>query len=521
MKAYTLAASVLLLWLTSAAPLEGQDLGAVRETEDGIKLNFQQAPLPIVLTALAELAGINLLYSDLPKAAVTLRTSTPASQADLRSYLYGVADANGLELVEDGSLLRIVRQVPAASPEEAQDTAQQPTRRLFVYRLDHAQAGQIARTLNALFAESVIAGGTTELSRRGLSAELRDQRLPDRLPAPRTDNARMEGGVTSRQQGLVVMLQDHVRIVPDEPTNSLLIHATETDFATITAAIEELDIRPLQVLIEVLIAEVRRDKSSAFGVSAKLEIPEDPADGVHVGAQLAGLSAGDLAVKILSVGDINAEVILRALAASSEVTILSRPVVLAQNNEEARILVGSQRPFIQISRSLPTDNAVRDQVVQYRDVGTQLTIKPSINTDGYVSLTVLQEISTATAEIQFGAPVISTREVRTRLLVKDGHTAVLGGLVEHGYDYSKSGIPLLKDIPVLGALFGSTQRRKVETELFLFLTPHVIRDDAELGALTDSVRQHTEYLNEALPERLPLFSPDSVGLQPDAAPTER
>ena len=121
--------------------------------------------------------------------------------------------------------------------------------------------------------------------------------------------------------------------------------------------------------------------------------------------------------------------------------IVSRPVILAQNNQEARILVGSERPFVQVSRSLPTDAAVRDQVIQYRDVGTKLTITPTINADGYVNLQVLQEVSTATAETQFGAPVISTREASTHLFVKNGHTAVLGGLIDRQQEKTRVGHP--------------------------------------------------------------------------------
>src|SRR3712207_2355998 len=101
--------------------------------------------------------------------------------------------------------------------------------------------------------------------------------------------------------------------------------------------------------------------------------------------------------------------------------------------------------------------------------------RPTINPDGYVTLQVLQEVSNATAETQFGAPVISTREARTQLLVRDGRTAVIGGLVDQQRETASSGIPFLKDIPFLGALFRTSQsRRRNVTELFLFLTPHVL-----------------------------------------------
>src|SRR5690606_3271506 len=124
-----------------------------------------------------------------------------------------------------------------------------------------------------------------------------------------------------------------------------------------------------------------------------------------------------------------------ALATTGEVRILSRPVVHAQNNQPARILVGTQQPFVQFSQILPTDPVgARAEIVQYREVGTVLSILPTINDDGYVNLAVAQEVSSATAETQFGAPVISTREAETQLLVRNGQTVVLGGLVDQQID---------------------------------------------------------------------------------------
>jgi general secretion pathway protein D len=179
------------------------------------------------------------------------------------------------------------------------------------------------------------------------------------------------------------------------------------------------------------------------------------------------------------------------------VTILSRPVVLAQNNQEARIMVGSERPFVQLFRSLPTDAAVRDQVVQYRDVGTQLTIRPTINPDGYVTMSVLQEVSNATAETQFGAPIISTREAKTQLMVKNNQTVVIGGLIDHQRETSSSGIPVLKDIPILGALFRSAaQERTNVTEMFIFITPHVLKTDDDLDVVTKELQTGTKYFQD-------------------------
>lgn len=191
-------------------------------------------------------------------------------------------------------------------------------------------------------------------------------------------------------------------------------------------------------------------------------------------------------------GDPDLEATIRAAASHGDVTIVSRPRVIAANNEEAQILVGSQRPFVQVSRALPTDGAARDQVVEYKDVGTKLSVRPTISSDGYVTLQVSQEVSAATAETQFDAPVISTRSVQTRLLMKDGQTVVIGGLTDKQHDVTQTGIPVLSSIPLIGGFFGTASRHTTETELYLFITPHVIRTDTDADHITQPLQERAK-----------------------------
>jgi general secretion pathway protein D len=197
-----------------------------------------------------------------------------------------------------------------------------------------------------------------------------------------------------------------------------------------------------------------------------------------------GAGVGDVVLKFMDLAKGRIDALLSVAESRGDVKIISRPVLLASNNTEARFLVGTQRPFVQVSRSLPTDTPSRDQVVQYKDVGTKLTVRPTINEDGYVSLVIQQEINAATSETQFDAPIISTREASTQVLVRDGQTIVLGGLRDQQWDRSHSGIPVLSGIPIIGGLFGSTSRRSNETELYLFLTPRILRTDADADAVT-------------------------------------
>jgi general secretion pathway protein D len=292
--------------------------------------------------------------------------------------------------------------------------------------------------------------------------------------------------------GRAATLTGEVTLVPDPRSNSLLVRASPADFALIEAAVKELDTRPLQVLIEVIIAEVRRDRQVAFGVGAEVPPTRLPGTETTVRGAQQGLGLTDFVLHAMHVGRIDLEATLTAAAQRGDVKILSRPVVIAANNEPATINVGSQRPFIQVSRALPTDNAARDQVVQYKDVGTKLLVVPTISPDGYVGLQVTQEVNNATSEVAFDAPVISTRSVQTRLLIKDGQTVALGGLTDKQKDASQGGVPLLSSIPLLGGLFGHARRRTTETELYLFLTPHVIRSDADATNLSEPLLTRAE-----------------------------
>jgi general secretion pathway protein D len=249
-----------------------------------------------------------------------------------------------------------------------------------------------------------------------------------------------------------------------------------------------------------------RETEGGFGV---VELPPSPTTPTDA-----------FSVNVVRFGSVDIDATLAALAADGDVRILSRPVVLAQNNQQARILVGSQQPFVQFSQLIPGDpTGTPFQTVQYREVGTVLTILPTINEDGYVNLTVAQEVSSATAETQFGAPIISTREAETQLLARNGQTVVLGGLVDEQVDRVDRGIPILKDIPLLGLLFGSRRERRGNSELFLFLTPYIVASDEDADLLRERIENERELIAPYLPpEPLspPVAFPDTPLIPPPA-----
>jgi len=478
----TQVAAVYALLLAGPVGVAAQDTAAVRAANDSISVRFIDADIRGVIQTLSRYLPKPVLVGNIQAVKVSLETPTPVVRAGVRELLKGLVESQGLEFTEDSAFFRIStaasRPLPVAGLAGASGQGGGAVQ-LFVIRLRHARAADVAATVNLLFGTGGEFSGKPGLSTPTLSDELRRNVVPPVGAAPAA-----APGQASTPAVKSAALSGPVTIVPDELTNSLLIRASQFDYDVLKQGVEQLDIRPLQVLIEVMIVEARRDRSFSFG--ADLLVPPQRVDHGKgtVDASSVGGGLGDLVIHLMNLGHAEIDATLRAAATKGDVQIISRPVLLASNNTEARLLVGSQVPFVQVSRSLPTDTPTRDRHLWYRDVGTKLTIRPTINQDGYVSLLIQQEVNQVTTEVLFDAPVISTREAATQVLVRDGQTIVLGGLRDRQRNANQTGIPLLSHIPILGGLFGSADRSSSETELYLFLTPRILKTDADADSVT-------------------------------------
>jgi len=394
--------------------------------------------------------------------------------------------------------------------------------RTYVHRLRHASAEELASTLSQLFGIQPTSGGgrsrVQSLEDRSLSRTLGNfrRRETDALEARRGGVPFMISGMPSQQSVDTTGgggIGARTTVVADLATNSLVIRTAPPNFAVLRETIEALDVRPPQVLLEVLIAEVSLDRSTELGVNwsaFKRSVKGNDTtliDAGHVPGRLNNDSlvarAGDAFLRVVYLNNIDVRAVVRAIGLRSNVRVLATPHVLALNNEEARILVGSQVPFNQSTRTGLTE--VVDRLVQYKDVGTQLTIVPTINADRYVTVRILQEVSALTNQTlsaALGAPIITTREAETSAIVRDGETIIIGGLISDDQETSESGVPLLKDIPIIGALFRNRFSSRGRTELAIFVTPHVVFNDAEAEALLDSARRRLRETEKAFPGRL-------------------
>ena len=479
-------------------------LGAALRAQQPAQSEPDSVTIRIVNTEIRAAVQIMQQYLDRPVifsgaggAQVTFETPRPVARADVPRLLRGLLESQGYELVADsasGTYRARIKEAPrpvvvAPIPPAFNPTPTGPPRppgggppELFVIALKHARAADVASTINSLFARATMSSTNTLAGGRA-PGYADDVRLASSGPDPSAPI--VQGG--SRP----ATLTGELTIVPEAKGNSLLVRANRQDYELIESAVRQIDIRPAQALIEVLIVEARRDRSFSLGIVAGAKDQPFPrSENTRIGGDFTpgrgGL--GDFTLRVMGISGIDFDATITAATGRGDVRVVSRPVVLTSNDEEAEVVVGSQRPFVQVSRALPTSDAVRDQIVQYKDVGTKLSVRPTISVDGTVQLSVTQEVSNATTETQFNAPVISTRSIRTDLLVKDGQTVMLGGLTDKQHDVEAQGIPLLSSIPFIGGLFGRNARSMAETELFIFLTPHVIRTDEDAARLTDPLR---------------------------------
>jgi len=284
------------------------------------------------------------------------------------------------------------------------------------------------------------------------------------------------------------------KIFGDEITNSIIILSTPKDYSLIEDVIKQMDVMPRQVLIEVLVAEIRLTGELKFGLEWYLRshftLDNTKLTGINAfGESVASFDATDVLKQTgFSFALIDtAEVVrglLQTLATDSKAKIISSPHIMVSDNREARIQVGDQVP-VETGTSV-TSGGETVTTIQYRDTGSVLKVKPFINEGGLVTLELKQEFSLVSSEKGVGDnPIFSTRTAETNVVVKNGQTIIIGGLIREDTRSSNNGIPILKDIPILGYLFGASDSSTDRTELVVLITPHVMSTVNEATKVTD------------------------------------
>jgi general secretion pathway protein D len=292
-----------------------------------------------------------------------------------------------------------------------------------------------------------------------------------------------------------------VRVVADEKNNALVIYARPRDYEMILPIIEKLDKVPLQVLIEATIAQVTLNNKLQYGVQFFLTGPGEgrfsltqATTGTLSTSDIAGVFPGfNYLVNNLA----SQRAVVNLLRSVSNVTVLSSPHLLVVDHQTAGLQVGAQVPIVvQSAQSVITSQAPIVNSVEYRNTGVILKVTPRVNSSGLITLDIDQEVSevaqTTTSNID--SPTINDRHIATSVIVRDGETVALGGLIRDNTDNTKAGIPVLSELPGIGPLFRSTSDSRERDELIVLLTPRVIRNVNDARAMTADLTNNMQAL---------------------------
>jgi general secretion pathway protein D len=407
-------------------------------------------------------------------------------------------------------LLRSSSQARAEQARALITRLDQPTQRggnIWVVYLKNAEAARLAQTLRAIIGgetglPSSFGAAAASSSVSGSNSDNTGMSLaPGRANSAPSNNGTDTGSSPSGVSGIASTGGGMIQADPS--TNSLIISAPEPVYRNLREIIEKLDVRRVQVFIESLIVEVSADKAAEFGVqwfsggtagSASLVggqvLGGAGSNLISVAANPAtlgnGFSLGIVGKKLNlpGIGDVSSVGLLaRALETQGNANILSTPTLLTLDNEEAKIVVGQNVPFITgqfTNTGASSGNATVNpfQTIERKDVGITLRVKPQVSDGGTVKLQVFQEVSSVVDRSLSAGIITNKRSIESNVVVDDGQIIVLGGLIEDRSNNSQDKVPGLGDAPFFGNLFRYDSRKQNKTNLMVFLRPVVIRDTA-------------------------------------------
>jgi general secretion pathway protein D len=413
-----------------------------------VTIDFTNVELPIFVKFISELIGKNFVIDDKVKGKVTIYSPAKISVQKAYHVFEAVLELKGYRAVPVGDIIQIVPTNESV-----------PDRNLYVYALENAIAEDVAKLL----------GGLQAPRAGGLAAGQRYLSRGNRFEGP-------------------------IQVTADKASNSLIIAASQTDYDALSKVIKQLDLKRRQVYVEAVIMEVGLDRLKSLGVDLSALIGYSSSTynlavlgGVNQPPEnlfnLVNLPAG------ITLQTYNIRAALNALQSLADVNILSTPQLLASDNKEAEIIVGENVP-IPSGQNQTTGGTITTTITR-QDVGITLKFTPHIMEDNTVKLDLLQEITQVeqTVSQQVGTlavgPTLTKRSATTTVVVDNSQTIVIGGLIRDDQTITSRKIPLFGDIPVLGWLFKTKSVQHRKTNLMIFLTPYIVKDQAELTAIRE------------------------------------
>jgi general secretion pathway protein D len=480
-----------------------------------------------------------------------------------QGLLVGYPPTNTLILTDYESNIDKILQIVSSVDKQSLQTG------LKIYRLQNAEAGRVAKLLNTTIKARQQAQGKSRapfihavandrinavvlLAEQKMIPETRD--IIDKLDQPTPEGeakvhvVRLDNSVaadlakvltnlaTSKGEKGKPLISENVQVAADKATNSLVITAKQDEFKALKSVIKELDQPRAQVYVEAAIMEVSADTSLNVGINWQ-GAAELGSEGIALGSvgsqsQIAskdnigeiasglgdspGASLGILSFPFTFNGNTfyNLSSFIQASQNDNKVNIISTPQLLTMENEQAKVVVAENRPFI-TSREISTDTDREFSNIEYKDVGVTLKVTPQINEKGSVKMDIFQEVSRVERRLldEIGAktPVTSKRTAETRVEVRDGQTAVIAGLIEEKSTQTDSAVPWLSQIPGLGWLFKQRTRSESKKNLMVFLTPNVVRSEQDMQHIWSDKKKRMSRLSYGVKGKVePMSGPFQV-----------
>ncbi|HEY0027047.1 MAG TPA: type II secretion system secretin GspD [Allosphingosinicella sp.] len=354
-------------------------------------------------------------------------------------------------------------------------------RKLYSYAVQNGRARDIAASLQLVLGMAAPAADPGGRNQRAAPNVVRDaEAAPDEVIAPQTP-------IPGNESPVFGAAAAGPRIVPNEENNSLLLYATGEEYEFIREALDKLDQPVAQVLIEATLAEVTLTNDLRYGINFRALSGDASVANSGTGSGVPASIFPGFSVSLLGS---TAQAVLNTLQSKTNVRVLSAPKLMVLNNQTATLQVGDQVPIItQQAQSVSAAGAPIVNTVELRDTGVILKVTPRVNDSGTIILDIAQEVSDVSQTTSSGinSPTIQQRRIASTVATRSGQMIALGGLIRDSVTKTKSGIPLLSQIPIIGGAFGSHGNIGTRTELIILITPTVVRSPGEVGEVVDAL----------------------------------
>ncbi len=482
----------VILRLNGVAVVEEHDLyrilpiSEIAREPSPVAFGRDEKSIAVKGKALLQVIPINNIQSSEMVRLISPFLSVHASVVD-------VPKINGIVIVDtDANVKRVLRLIEIFDSELQKRKGPQ----VFVYPVQHSKAKDISNLLQQIFLSSK-PGTAPKYSTTSTPSGQFSPSSTTRpsTPAPPQPVTRTQQSYTppthpqvSMAAGSESLVSDIVKIFYDDIINSVIILGTPEDYAIIQETIKKIDIIPRQVLIEGTIAEINMTDKMSLGLRWALT---GKAFGTNIGISLNPSNTRSTAgLEIIGTDSSgNIQVLINALAADSKAKLLASPHIMVSDNREARIQVGQSVP-IPTAETYGTPGIAPQRTIQYKDIGIILKVKPQISDSGQVTLDLSQEVSTYSTIALYSNEtqiILNKTDASTSLVVQDGQTIIIGGLIREDRTGSRTGIPFLTKIPVIGFLFGNSEREEIRKEMVILLTPRVIKSQMAASSVTSEI----------------------------------